>query len=214
MRFFLRWFAGFVGLLGLSALLWYYGPLEVLVVEDPTGITAGILVIGLFVNLWGGAHILKLARALETVRAGDIRDAYIQRLMATAEGAESEHILDLLWARNATETAYLRASIPLFTMAGLLGTLVGMKLAFGHVSATGSEDISAMLAVLGTDIAIAINTTIAGIVMSAVSRLTLSLLETTADEIVEVALAYTLKAKDEQQETVNRQRRTVLVETS
>ncbi len=147
-----------------------------LVQGDPSGISVAITLLSLIVTLWCGRRAWRLQA--EAADNSDWRHAYAQSPdQATALLSEHSH--------GAHETAWWFAASTI--KLGLLGTVVGfifMASRIGSMPSFDVDQIQALLTQMTAGMAIALYTTLVGLIANLWLGLQLLLLDRTADRIV------------------------------
>ena len=151
-----------------------------LVEGDPSGISIAITLLWLVVTLWCGRRAWHLQA--EATDGSAWRDAYARALTQSPDQATallSEH------SHGAHETAWWFAASAI--KLGLLGTVVGfifMASRIGGMPSFDVDQIQALLTQMTAGMAIALYTTLVGLVANLWLGLQLLLLDRTADRIV------------------------------
>jgi uncharacterized membrane protein YecN with MAPEG domain len=151
-----------------------------LIEGDPSGISVAIVVLALIVTLWCGRRAWRLQA--EAAEGSAWRSAYAQSLSRAPDQAAallSEH------SHGAHETAWWFAASAI--KLGLLGTVVGFIFMASRIGAMPSFDvdqIQALLKQMTGGMAIALYTTLVGLIANLWLGLQLLLLDRTADRIV------------------------------
>jgi hypothetical protein len=189
---------------------WHYGLLQRVVLGDRTGISAAITVVFLLAAGHGGLHVLRLSRALNHV--ADVQRAITaQDVLAAAqalpEGCVTTHIRHLMQkARFAsprpidqrllleTFEADLREGYgfgwfvaDLLLTLGLLGTVIGFILMLTPIGSLSADDHAAIkiaLASMSDGMAIALYTTLCGLIGGMLLKIEGMLLDGAVDELV------------------------------
>lgn len=173
------WLAGAVALFA-SVWLWRVGAWYELVVGDPTGISVGIVVLAWAVTLWAGTRVHRLLG--ECGPQGRWRAAYRD---ARAEGRPDAAALLSEATHGPHETAWWFAGACI--KLGLLGTVVGFIVMASQLGSMHSFDIERaqeLLARMTGGMAIALYTTLVGLVANLWLGLQLLLLDRLADRLV------------------------------
>jgi uncharacterized membrane protein YecN with MAPEG domain len=151
-----------------------------LIQGDPSGISIAITVLSLFVTLWCGRRAWRLQN--EAADGSDWRHTYARaRAQAPDQAAAllSEH------SHGPHETAWWFAASAI--KLGLLGTVVGfifMASRIGRMPSFDVDQIQALLTQMTAGMAIALYTTLVGLIANLWLGLQLLLLDRTADRIV------------------------------
>lgn len=167
--------AGFVGVW-----LWQRGLWFELLRGDPSGISAGIVVISLIVTGWCGWRAARIAR--EALPEGAWRQAYaadVRQGLAQAPELLSER------AHGVHETAWWFAATAI--KLGLLGTVVGfivMSSTIGQMPSFELDQVQDMLKRMTQGMAIALYTTLVGLIANLWLGLQLLLLDRMSDRVV------------------------------
>jgi biopolymer transport protein ExbB/TolQ len=151
-----------------------------LIEGDPSGISVAIAMLSLVVTLWCGRRAWRLqAQAAE---GSAWRQAYAQ---ARAQSPEQAAALLSEHSHGAHETAWWFAASAI--KLGLLGTVVGfifMASRIGRMPSFDVDQIQALLTQMTAGMAIALYTTLVGLIANLWLGLQLLLLDRTADRIV------------------------------
>jgi hypothetical protein len=189
---------------------WHYGLLQRVVLGDSTGLSAAITVVFLIAAGHGGLHVLRLSRALNHV--GDVEQALAVRdILAAAqtlpEGCITTHIRHLMQkARFAgprpidqrllleSFEADLREGhgfgwfvADLLLTLGLLGTVIGFILMLAPIGSLSADDHAAIkiaLASMSDGMAVALYTTLCGLIGGMLLKIEGMLLDGAVDELV------------------------------
>jgi len=151
-----------------------------LVQGDPSGISVAITVLSLIVTLWCGRRAWRMQN--EAADGSPWRDAYARALARSPDQAAallSEH------SHGPHETAWWFAASAI--KLGLLGTVVGfifMASRIGGMASFDVDQIQALLTQMTAGMAIALYTTLVGLIANLWLGLQLLLLDRTADRIV------------------------------
>jgi MotA/TolQ/ExbB proton channel family len=200
-------------LLGVVALAfvaaWRYGLLHRVWHEDATGISVGITLVFLVGTTHGSACLVRLARALNhlaTVQraiAGDDRNPraplpdgcvsrYIRDLHTKAnlsKGRSIDHglLLDSFEAELKQSHLFGWFISDLLLSLGLLGTVIALIVMLGPISGLDADDQSATngaLAAMSGGMAVALYTTLAGLIGGMLLKIQGFLLDGAVDELV------------------------------
>jgi uncharacterized membrane protein YecN with MAPEG domain len=147
---------------------------------DPSGISVAITLLALAVTLWCGRRAWRLQA--EASEGSDWRHAYAR---ARAQSPEQAAALLSEHSHGAHETAWWFAASAI--KLGLLGTVVGfifMASRIGSMPSFDVDQIQALLTQMTAGMAIALYTTLVGLVANLWLGLQLLLLDRTADRIV------------------------------
>ena len=164
----------------IAVWMWQRGLWFELLRGDPSGISAGIVVVSAIVTGWCGrraAHIAREARADGAWRlayAADLRQGLAQAPELLAERAHGVH-----------ETAWWFAATAI--KLGLLGTVVGfivMSTTIGQMPSFELDQVQDMLKRMTQGMAIALYTTLVGLVANLWLGLQLLLLDRMSDRVV------------------------------
>lgn len=189
---------------------WHYGLLQRVLIEDRTGLSVAITIVFLFAAGHGGLHILRLSRALNHV--SDVQRAIAAQDVLSAaptlpEGCVTAHIRHLMQkARFASPRpvdqrlllesfeADLREGhsfgwfvADLLLTLGLLGTVIGFILMLTPISSLSGNDHDAVkmaLAAMSDGMAVALYTTLCGLVGGMLLKIEGMLLDGAVDELV------------------------------
>ena len=151
-----------------------------LIEGDPSGISVAITVLSLFVTLWCGRRAWRLQA--EAADGSDWRHAYA---LARAQAPEQAAALLSEHSHGSHETAWWFAASAI--KLGLLGTVVGfifMASRIGSMPSFDVDQIQALLTQMTAGMAIALYTTLVGLIANLWLGLQLLLLDRTADRIV------------------------------
>jgi biopolymer transport protein ExbB/TolQ len=151
-----------------------------LITGDPSGISVGIVLLSLVVTLWCGRRAWRLQR--EAADGSDWRHAYAR---ARAQSPEQAAALLSEHSHGSHETAWWFAASAI--KLGLLGTVVGfifMASRIGSMPSFDVDQIQALLTQMTAGMAIALYTTLVGLIANLWLGLQLLLLDRTADRIV------------------------------
>lgn len=184
-RLFWAWAAA-AGLAGFAAgWLWRHGYWHALVDGDPSGISVGIAAMAGIVTLWCGARAWKLQH--EALPGSSWRSAYV--LERARDAAQAPPLLADR-THGPHETAWWFASAAL--KLGLLGTVVGfivMATQLGRAQGFEFSEVQGLLRQMTQGMAIALYTTLAGLIANLWLGLQLLLLDRMADRIAADILA-------------------------
>jgi MotA/TolQ/ExbB proton channel family len=158
-----------------------------LIEGDPSGISVGIIVLSVVVTLWCGRRAWQLAAQAEP--GSDWRRAHAHELRSTPDVASA-----LLSERThgAHETAWWFAATAI--KLGLLGTVVGfivMASQIGRAAGFDLDQVQNLLKMMTQGMAIALYTTLVGLVANLWLGLQLLLLDRLADRLAADILATT-----------------------
>ncbi len=167
-----------------------HGWWRALVEGDPSGISVGIVVLSVVVTAWCGRRAWLLAAMAEP--GSDWRSAYARELQGRPDVASA-----LLSERThgAHETAWWFAASAI--KLGLLGTVVGfivMAAQIGRAAGFDIEQVQTLLKTMTQGMAIALYTTLVGLIANLWLGLQLLLLDRLADRLAADILATTLPA--------------------
>lgn len=179
-RLFWAWAVALGVLLFASAWAWRGGWWAALMSSDPTGISAGIVLLSSIVTLWCGVRVRRLAA--ECRPGSEWRRAYRHGRALHVEQA-AERLGDRSHGPHETAWWFAGATIKL----GLLGTVVGFIVMIGQLKLAANFDtaqIQAMLAQMTLGMGIALVTTLVGLVANLWLGLQLLLLDRLADRVV------------------------------
>lgn len=151
-----------------------------LIAGDPSGISLGIVLLSVLVTLWCGRRAWWLQQQAQPASAW-------RRAWAAERRAAPEQAGALMAERShgAHETAWWFASATI--KLGLLGTVVGfivMSSQIGRMPSFDLDQVQAMLKQMTQGMAIALYTTLVGLVANLWLGLQLLLLDRTADRVV------------------------------
>lgn len=160
--------------------LWQHGLWWELMRGDPSGISAGIVVLSVIVTLWCGLRAATLAREARP-------DGYWRGLYRSDSSQGRDHATQLLSERahGSHETAWWFAATAI--KLGLLGTVVGfivMAATIGQMPNFELDQVQDLLKRMTQGMAIALYTTLVGLIANLWLGLQLLLLDRTADRIV------------------------------
>lgn len=187
---------------------WHYGLLQRVWFGDRTGLSVAITIVFVLASGHGGLHLLRLSRALNHM--GDVRRAIIEHGFAAPslpEGCVTGHIRHLLQKarfggprpidqRLLLESfeADLRQGhafgwfvADLLLTLGLLGTVIGFILMLTPISSLSGDDqeaIKAALAAMSDGMAVALYTTLTGLIGGMLLKIEGLLLDGAVDELV------------------------------
>lgn len=192
---------------------WHYGLLQQVWSGDPTGMSAAITFVFLGAAAHGGAHVVRLSRALNHL--DEMEDRVRRRGVAAGISAGSDrgagcvalHITDLLrkahfcGARPIDQRLLLDGFeselrrghafgwfvADLLLSLGLLGTVVGFILMLSPISGLDTQDqaaIKAALTAMSGGMAVALYTTLTGLIGGMLLKVQGLLLEGAVDELV------------------------------
>lgn len=184
-----RLFWGWCAMAGVTVfLLWWLqgrGAWRALVQGDTTGISAGIVAMSLVVTLWCGLRARHLQR--EARVDSDWRRAY-RRECASGHEASLHSLAERTHGPHETAWWFASAALKL----GLLGTVVGfivMSSQIGDMPSFDLDQVQVMLKRMTQGMAIALYTTLVGLVANLWLGLQLMLLDRQADAIAADILA-------------------------
>jgi hypothetical protein len=184
-----RLFWGWAAMAGVALFTaWWlqsHGWWQRLVDGDPSGISVGIVVLSVLTTAWCGRRAWRLAAMAEP--GSDWRRAYVHERRDTPEVASS-----LLSERThgAHETAWWFAAAAI--KLGLLGTVVGfivMAAQIGRSAGFDIEQVQNLLTLMTQGMAIALYTTLVGLIANLWLGLQLLLLDRVADRLAADILA-------------------------
>lgn len=162
-----------------------HGMWRVLVQGDPSGISMGIVLLSVVVTAWCGHRAWRLA--------GQALPGSEWRAASAAEHARSPEVAAQLLAERCHgphETAWWFAAAVL--KLGLLGTVVGfvvMAAQIGQVPSFELDQVQTLLKQMTSGMAIALYTTLAGLIANLWLGLQLMLLDRLADQLAADMLA-------------------------
>jgi MotA/TolQ/ExbB proton channel family len=186
-----RLFWGWAALAGVALFTGWWlqtnGWWRALIEGDPSGISVGIVVLSVVVTLWCGRRAWLLAAQAEP--GAEWRNAYARELRDTPEVASA-----LLSERThgAHETAWWFAATAI--KLGLLGTVVGfivMSAQIGRSAGFDLDQVQNLLKMMTQGMAIALYTTLVGLIANLWLGLQLLLLDRLADRLAADILATT-----------------------
>lgn len=151
-----------------------------LIAGDPSGISLGIVLLSVLVTLWCGRRAWGLQQ--QALPGSPWRQAWAAERRAAPEQAGA---LMAERSHGAHETAWWFASATI--KLGLLGTVVGfivMSSQIGRMPSFDLEQVQTMLKQMTQGMAIALYTTLVGLVANLWLGLQLLLLDRTADRVV------------------------------
>lgn len=177
-RTYYAWAVGFGVLVFGSFWAWQGGWWGRLMTSDPSGISAGIVVLTLVVTLWCGVRARRLKH--ECAPGSAWRSAYRHSHSRGAEQA-AQHLGDLTHGPHETAWWFAGTTIKL----GLLGTVVGFIVMIGQIDLQGTDtsQIQALLAQMTKGMGIALVTTLVGLVGNLLLGIQLLLLDRLADRV-------------------------------
>jgi hypothetical protein len=178
-RIFYAWAVACGVLLFGAVWAWQGGWWDRLMTSDPSGISAGIVLLSLVITLWCGVRARRLTR--ECAPGSPWRTAYRHSHSRGAEQA-AQHLGDLTHGPHETAWWFAGATIKL----GLLGTVVGFIVMIGQLDlakGTDTAQIQALLAQMTLGMGIALVTTLVGLVANLLLGIQLLLLDRLADRV-------------------------------
>ena len=188
---------------------WHFGLLQQVWREDPTGLSVAITFVFLVAAAHGSHHVLQLSRTLNHL--SDVQHSVTQRQRshtnALPDGRVTEYIRDLdvkasFGGPRSIDQALLLDTLEaelrcghgfgwfvadLLLTLGLLGTVVGFILMLGPISALDTTDQGAIKATLGamsSGMAVALYTTLTGLIGGMLLKIQGFLLENAVDELI------------------------------
>ncbi len=187
-----RLFWGWCALAGvLLFLAWWLhaqGVWRAMVVGDPSGISVGIVALGLVVTVWCGLRARRLAR--EAGEMGTWRATYQAALQTPSVGQEAalQSLAEHTHGPHETAWWFAGAAIKL----GLLGTVVGfivMSMQIGRMPSFDFDQVQVLLKRMTEGMAIALYTTLVGLIANLWLGFQLMLLDRQADALAADILA-------------------------
>lgn len=201
-------------------LLWFFGLAQKTLTSDPTHITSGIVLIYLAASLhclWRSIAISReaaaersLARAIAgfqppSAAADDPRNAglvaaHVRNLTVksdlTGEGGRFDQtiLLRVLAERLSGSNSFGAFASDLLMKLGLFGTVVGFIMMLGPIAALNTEDqaaIKSAMALMSAGMAVAMYTTLAGLVGSILLKIQYQFVETATARLFTSAVALT-----------------------
>jgi hypothetical protein len=158
-----------------------------LVQGDPTGISAGIVVLGAVLSLWCGRRCWSVYR--QSLPGSDWQHAW-QRDLATHPDQAAALLAERTHGPHETAWWFASAAIKL----GLLGTVVGfivMSAQIGRMPSFDFDQVQTLLKQMTSGMAIALYTTLVGLVVNLWLGLQLLLLDRLADRVSAAVIAGT-----------------------
>jgi MotA/TolQ/ExbB proton channel family len=185
-RLFWAWALGLGAALFLAVWMQHQGVWRALVEGDPSNISLGIVVVSLLVTLWCGHRAWVLQR--ECLPGSGWRLAFAQE--STSAGDQAPALLSER-THGPHETAWWLAAATI--KLGLLGTVVGfivMATQIGRMPSFDLDQVQNLLKQMTGGMAIALYTTLAGLVANLWLGAQLLLLDRMADRIAAHILAH------------------------
>ncbi len=185
-----RQFWGWAAMMGLLVFMaWWLrerGVWQELVTGDPSGISVGIIVLSLIVGVWCGMRMRLLAQ--QSAAGSAWREHYQQDLSVAGSEAASQSLAERTHGPHETAWWFASAAIKL----GLLGTVVGfivMSLQIGRMANFDFDQIQMLLKRMTEGMAIALYTTLVGLIANLWLGFMLMLLDRQADALAADVLA-------------------------
>jgi hypothetical protein len=179
LRIFFAWTLALGVLLFGAVWAWRRGWWGRLVDSDPSGISAGIVMLTLVITLWCGLRARRLSR--ECRPGSPWRTAFGSSLARNAEQAP-QRLGDMTHGPHETAWWFAGTTIKL----GLLGTVVGFIVMIGQLDlakGTDTAQIQALLAQMTLGMGIALVTTLVGLLANLLLGIQLLLLDRLADRV-------------------------------
>lgn len=188
---------------------WHFGLLQQVWREDPTGLSVAITLVFLLAAGHGSRHVLHLSRILNHLsdvqrnvtrqpatitsdlpkgRVTDyIRDLDVKASLGGPRSIDQALLLDTFEAELRCGHGFGWFIADLLLTLGLLGTVVGFILMLGPISALDTTDhgaIKAALAAMSGGMAVALYTTLTGLIGGMLLKIQGFLLENAVDELL------------------------------
>lgn len=196
----LRWLLLVVAIgLGLAAAL-HHGLLQRVVTADPTGVTLVIAALSAFGLGQGGVQIWRLSGLHDEADGGPAGALALHLAAAREVGAQDpEAVQHALAARLGRGCGFGWFVADTLLSLGLLGTVIGFIMMLAPLSGLDVGDIAAMQAALGAmsaGMAVALHTTLAGLVGSLVLRLQAYMIDDALAELLRRVSGHTRPTAD------------------
>ena len=200
-------------------LLWFYGLTQKALASDPTHITLFILLVYVATSLhclWRCLAISREAGAEQRLATSIVgSDQPLPRIAAAADGVVADHVRSLVTKsrllgdeRKFDQTLLLRVlaerlsgsnafgpfASDLVMKLGLFGTIVGFIMMLAPIAGLNAEDqtaIKSSMSLMSEGMAVAMYTTLAGLVGSILIRIEYQFVETATNKLFAAAVALT-----------------------
>lgn len=200
-------------------LLWFYGLTQKALASDPTHITLFILLVYVATSLhclWRCLAISREAGAQQRLATAIVgSDQPLPRIAAAADGVVADHVQSLVTKsrllgdeRKFDQTLLLRVlaerlsgsnafgafASDLVMKLGLFGTIVGFIMMLAPIAGLNAEDqtaIKSSMSLMSEGMAVAMYTTLAGLVGSILIRIEYQFVETATNKLFAASVALT-----------------------